>query len=215
MNTCRMFLFFYCRRHRSNLAIDTTVVAGIVDAHITACRKIPALAHAWAIIIPESNLPHIAEGLRESLKDEYKVPRMVFMMEDGHGQGKRRVFDLPGSMTTERNKREAVDILRDQYLRPEQICFNDPFIWVYPDVRIVPDVKLEIMDHLRNFKKKLLPRKERTTAEISEVTYTGKLSGNKNDDFVSALLIAVYNKREFWKEANRAKYGTYWGFGEQ
>lgn len=191
------------------------VVAGVVDAHIRACRQIKAMAHAWAIVIPESNLPHIAEGLRDALKDEYKVPRLVFMMEDGHGKGKQRVFDLPGSMTTERNKREAVDMLRDQYLKTEAICFNEPFITAYPDYRLTPDIKEEIMDQLRNFKKKLLTRKDRNRADINEVTYTGKLTGGKNDDFVSAFLIAVHSQAQFWKEANRAKYGVYWGQGQQ
>ncbi len=198
-----------------SLVLDTVVVAGLIDGHIKACRRIPALAHAWAIVIPESNLPHIAEGLRDALKNEYRVPKLAFMMEDGHGSGKQRIFDLPGSQTTERNKREAVDILRDEYLKPERICFNEPFITVFPDYRLSADIKTDVMDHMRNFKKKLLTRRDRVGAQINEITYTGKLTGVKNDDFVSAFLILMIAVREFWKEANRAKYGVYWGQGQQ
>ena len=191
------------------------MVAGVVDAHIAACRKLRGLENAWAIVIPESNMPHMAMALQDALENDYRTPKCVFMMEDSSStaHGARR-YDLPGSITTHRNKLESVDLLRDQFLKPERCLFHAQFVVAQQELSMLEDVQAEIVAQLRNFKKVRLARRDRAQADINEVTYTGKKTGGKNDDFVSTALISVYNRRLFWQDP-RGVYRAYHGLGEQ
>jgi hypothetical protein len=189
------------------------VVAAVVKAHVEACRRIEALRYALAIIIPEVNMSFAAHDLQERLRDDYQLHNHMFMMQDSSG-GKvsgRRCLDLPGSVTTERNKRESVELLIG-YFEREDICFHESFVVVQSELGHVENVQLEMVKQLRNFKRELVEKKNSEGAVINQVIFTGKNTGERNDDFVATLWIKAYNKREFWRDR---RYRAYWGNGEQ
>jgi hypothetical protein len=185
---------------------------------VEKCRERDSLRYALAIIIPESNLPFVSVELQAMMKDqerpEHYLHNHLFMMEDSGGKnasGGRRL-DLPGSITTHRNKLESVTLLIDQYFKPEAICFHEPFIISQEEITAVESVQLELVAQLRNFKKQRLLKKDSEGNPISQIIFTGKKTGGRNDDFVSALQILVMMKRTFWRDQ---RYAFYHGTGEQ
>lgn len=196
----------------TDACVDTKSVADVLCRHVTACRRLPGLEKALAIIVPEANMPHIAMSLREEVQEVRRLPAVLFMMEDSKGHGQYR--DTAGSITTERNKREAVEMLRELYLKPGQLGFHAKFVCVHFDVGVGVEVKEMLVAHLRNYKFKRIAYKDHGGATRYEIYYSGKWTGDKNDDFVSAILIAVYNKREFWLDKEH-KYRQYQLLGEQ
>jgi hypothetical protein len=157
-------------------------------------------------------MAHISMALRDHVQDELRLPKCLFMMEDSKGKGPYR--DTAGSITSERNKRESAELLRDQYLKPGQACFHARFVTVHLEVAIEQDVKSLLVAQLRNYKMKRIAYKDHGGAQRYEIYFSGKWTGDKNDDFVSAMLIAVYNKREFWLDPD-GKYRAYQQLGEQ
>jgi hypothetical protein len=177
-------------------------VAQVVKMHVDRCRsQIRALKHATAIIIPESNLPFAAVELQRELKSglEAALDNHLFMLEDGGGNGRK---DLPGSVTTHTKKLEMVDLLIKEYLEPRRICYHDPFLCTLEDDSAVPDsVQLEVTRQLRGFKQKRRYRPDADDQVVCQIIYTGKEPVGTNDDFVIALLIAVYYERKFRQDA--------------
>ena len=181
----------------------TSYVAEVVYAHVERCRQITALKRALAIIVPESNLPFAAVDLQKELKYTLRLENHMFMLEDG-GNGRK---DLPGSVTTHTKKLEMVQLLIKHYLQPQRICYHDPFIVVMDEMAGVEDVQLEVTKQLRGFKQK---RRYHTDAEENvacQIIYTGKEPVGTNDDFVMALLIAVYHEKKFREDP---RYAPYW-----
>jgi hypothetical protein len=176
-------------------------VADVVEKHVCECRKLKALSNATAIIIPESNLPFAAVQLQRELKEK-RLENHIFILDDSgrkRGNAGNYVYkDLPGSITTHAKKIEMVQLLIREYLQPGRICYHDPFIvTMEEDSAIVDFVQLEVTRQLRGFKQK---RRYRTDGEDTvrcQIVYTGKEPVGTNDDFVMALLLAVYHERDF------------------
>ncbi len=185
-------------------------MADVVYAHVAKCRALSALAHAKVVIIPESNLPFAAVDLQKELKygnvELCRPPlyNMLFMMEDG-GKGRK---DLPGSVTTHTKKLEMVELLIKQYLRPQRICYHNPFLVVMDDMAGVEDVQLECTKQLRGFKQKRRYRQDADEQVVCQIIYTGKEPVGHNDDFVMALMIACYHEKKFREDARYHAYRT-------
>jgi len=194
----------------THASLDTIAVGAVLYNHILACRRLPGLANALPIVVPEANMAHISMSLRDHVQEELGL-KCLFLMEDNKGKGPYR--DTAGSITSERNKRESAEMLRDLYLKPGLACFHKHFVTVHLEVAIDQDVKSVLVGQMRNYKMKRLAYKDHGGALRYEPYYSGKWTGDKNDDFVSAMLIAVYNKREFWR--NTEKYRVYQRLGEQ
>lgn len=172
-------------------------VAEVVQLHVEKCRSLRALRGATAIIIPESNLPFAATELQRELKDTLKLDNHLFMLEDG-GNGRK---DLPGSVTTHTKKLEMVNLLIKDYLQCNRICYHDPFLVMLEDDSAVPDsVQLEVTRQLRGFKQKRRYKQDAEDQVACQIIYTGKEPVGTNDDFVIALLIAVYYEKKFREE---------------
>jgi hypothetical protein len=174
-------------------------VANVVASHVRKCRELKSLQYAIAIIIPESNLPFCSRELQKDMKEVVRLDNHIFMTEDSSGYGVNGRKDLPGSITTHNKKLEMVDILINTYLQQNRICFHQPFIVSQEDIAGVESVQLEVVSQLRGFKKRRKHKFDADDQVVCQIIYTGKEPAGKNDDFVMALLIAVYNYREFMR----------------
>jgi len=192
----------------------------VVKAHVEACRKYESMRHCLAVIIPEANLPFVSLELAHKLgPNDPEYPKHflhnhLFMTEDSSGKnstGGRRL-DLPGSITTHRNKHQSVNLLIEEYFKPEMILFHEPFVISQKEVTAVENVQLEYVAQIRNFKKQRLQKKDAEGNPINQIIFTGKKTGGRNDDFVSALQMLPFNKRIFF---NDDRYKFYHGTGEQ
>lgn len=178
-------------------------MAEVVQLHVEKCRsEIRALRGATAIIIPESNLPFAAVELQRELKNTLKLENHLFMLEDG-GNGRR---DLPGSVTTHTKKLEMVNLLIKEYLQLNRVCYHAPFMCTLEDDSAVPDsVQLEVTRQLRGFKQRRRYRTDADDQVACQIIYTGKEPVGTNDDFVIALLIAVYYEKKFREDGRYAR----------
>ena len=194
---------------------DPIDVATVMTRHIWDCRQLPGLDYALAIITVESNQPHIASQIEDRV-NEIGLEKVLFLMEGHRGRGPYR--DMPGSVTTEKNKMRAVETLRDLYLKTGNIRLHKHFVTTYWEVSLDPKNRLSVRDtlvnHLRNYKMKRIPRKDHGGSIIYELYYSGKWTGDKNDDFVAALLITITAHNAFWTDAEK-KYQKYHYLGEQ
>lgn len=181
-------------------------VSQLVVQHVIKCREIRHLNYAKVVIIPECNLPHIAQQLQEDIKNVYRLHNHCFMIEDSGKPGAR---DLPGNITTHKSKLEMVHLLKSKYLQTNNIFFYEKFINVrYQDLPF-DDIRLEIMTQLRGFRQKRWYRVNAEGNSICEIIYTGKPpTGDGDDDFVMAILIAVYCERKFFDDK---RYVSEWG----
>jgi hypothetical protein len=181
-------------------------VADVVVSHINRCREIKGLRNALAVIIPESNLPFAAVELQRELKQyNPRLENHMFMLEDGGSSKSTNVKDLPGSVTTHTKKNEMVHLLINQYLQPKQVCFHKPFLVTMEEDSGVPDsVQLEVTRQLRGFKQKRRYRPDAEDQVKCQIIYTGKEPVGTNDDFVMALLIAVYYEKKFREDPRYA-----------
>lgn len=199
----------------SLVLLDPIDVATVIFKHIWACRRIPGLEQALAIVTVESNQAHIASQVQDRVI-EMGLKKTLFLMEDHRGKGPYR--DMPGSVTTEKNKVRSVEALRDLYLKTGNIRFHKHFVTTYWEISLDPNNRLSVRDtlvqHLRNFKMKRIPRKDHGGSIIYELYYSGKWTGDKNDDFVSGLLITLTAHYVFWLDEEK-KYRQYQLMGEQ
>lgn len=155
--------------------LDILLVSAIVASHIEKCRKLSFLRNSLAIVIPESNLPTIAQHLVTGLKD-LQVKNCIFMNEDNN-PGSAQRNDLPGSYTTRNKKSEMVLCLKEDYFRKHRIVFYQDFIVAEKEYSVVEDVKVEFVKQLRGFCQK---RKQTTARDGSiyfENFYLGKIGG--------------------------------------
>ncbi len=143
---------------------------------------------------------HIMIAMRE-----LKVPRCVFMTED-NDKGAAHQYDLPGSITTRRNKPEMVTILIEDYMKKQKLVFFRDFVVAEWESSVVDDVKAEFVKQFRSFLRKKKATKQRDGSTIFETFYTGKHNGG-TDDFVLTLMIGVYMHIIFF---THDKYRMYW-----
>jgi hypothetical protein len=178
-------------------------VAQVVVDHVNRCRQISYLAHALAIIIPESNLPFMATQLQFDIKNKFQLNNHHFPMLDSSGNGQK---DLPGSITTHKKKLEMVHILKENYLKPGRILFHSPFICTHTDLMPFDDIRLEIMKQMRGFRQKRWYKTDAEGNSVCQLIFTGKEPVGQNDDFVIVLLIAVLNEKGFFDDEVNAIY---------
>lgn len=182
-------------------------MAKVVANHLHELRQSRYLANALAVIIPESNLPLIALDLEQTMRG-LKIPNILFMTED---RGNSNALDMPGSVTTVKKKREMVFIMINYYMKISKISFSENFLVSLLENTNLDNVQVEFIQQLRKFsQQRITTRNHRENVDEVHVVYNGKMCG-ANDDFVMALLIAVYHHRVFFKEE---KYSAYW-FGSR
>lgn len=186
------------------------MVGQIVASHIEACRSRPGFRNALAIVIPESNLPSIPEGILRELK-ELRLDNLILMNEDGsdskHGGirvGYNGGKDLAGSRTTRLNKPRMVSNMI-KTLSKSRVIFYKNFVVSQPDYTTVGDIKESIIRQFQDYCRKLHFTLNDPT-KAAEIIYTGKLNNGK-DDFPMAIMINLLMHQVFW---SRAKYKKYW-----
>lgn len=180
-------------------------VAQLLVEHIYQCRRIKHLQYAMPVIIPESNLPYIAQQLQMDVRQMYRES-IVFMMEDA-GSRTAMQKDLPGSVTTHRKKNEMVINLQNKYLKLGKVLFNTMFINVRFDELPFDDIQVEIMKQLRGFRQKRCYKLDTEGNSVCQLIFTGKAPVGQNDDFVMVLLIGCYYQQIFFENPI---YRTYW-----
>ena len=180
------------------------IAAQMVVRHIEACKQLPFLEYALPIIIPESNLPLVAMQLQHTLKHDYKF-RCQFMTEDKNKNDPG--YNLPGAITTHTNKAESVNILIQNYLKPNKIVFYHDFLVEASESAEATsgiNVKREFERQLREFQRIKKYKDGRDGSKYVDFSYHGKVSG-RNDDFVMTLLIAVRMFKVFSEKEKYAK----------
>jgi hypothetical protein len=190
--------------------LDRLHVSQIIANHVLECkRRIPRLQRALPVIIPESNLPCMALEIQRTLKMQLNF-ECIFMTEDKRkGQ---KSGNLPGNITTHRNKEEMVTYFKEKYLATGKIFVRPDFIVASsegPDVTDgVADVKHEFERQMRDFSR--IKRYYRAPDQSTYVRFFhhGKIDG-KNDDFVMALLMAPYMYRIFCASDKYRNVRTY------
>lgn len=173
-------------------------------SHIAKCRTIPFLANCLAIVIPESNMATIAQHIMIAMR-QLQVPRCVFMTED-NDKGAAHQYDLPGSITSRKNKPEMVTMLVEDYMKKQKLVFYQNFVVAEWESAVVEDVKREFVSQMRSFLRKKKAMKQRDGTILFETFYSGKHNGG-TDDFVLTLMIGVYMHHRFF---TNEKYRMYW-----
>lgn len=186
------------------MTLDSILVASIIESHIRKCRSLPFLSNCLAVIIPEANMATIAQHIMIAMR-QLQVPRTIFMTED-NDKGAAHLYDLPGSITTRRNKPEMVTVLIEDYMKKQKLVFYRNFVVAEQESSVVEDVKAEFVKQLRGFLRKKKAQKNRDGSTYFETFYTGKNNGN-TDDFVLTLMIGVYMHHRFFTSE---KYRQYW-----
>ena len=154
----------------TNFFKDAILVGSIVASHINKCKKLSYLKNALPVVIPEANLPTIAQNILYAMRD--LQVNCVFMNEDDN-KGSEQRNDLPGSITTRRNKVEMVLLLVEEYMKKRRLVFNREFIVAEPEYSVVEDVKGEYVKQLRNFCQKRKQKVDRDGTIFFETFYTG------------------------------------------
>lgn len=131
------------------------------------------MKNATTVIIPEANLPTIAQNIVRVMRD-LMVPNCVFMNEDNNKGSKQR-NDLPGSITTRANKVEMVNILIEDYMKKHRVVFCRDFLVAEPEYSTVENVKSEYVKQLRNFCRKRKQMNARDGTAYFETFYTGNI----------------------------------------
>lgn len=183
---------------------DHLLVAQILHHHIITCRKrLGYLKNSLAVVIPEANLVGVAQNIVDGIR---KIgTERVFFMNNDDNKGNELKYNLPGTITTRKNKPEMVTMLINDYFLKKNIVFNNEFIVSQQEFATVDDLQGEMIKQLRNFCEKKVLRTNRNGEFFFEITYTGKI-GNGNDDFVTTLLIGVYMHKMFFTEKQFMKY---------
>lgn len=99
-----------------------------------------------------------------------------------------------------------IHLLRDKYLKANNIGFYHDFVTANRERAIVDDMQEEMLKELRLFNKRLVIQNNRDGSVHNDIFYTGKLTGG-NDDFVMALAMGVYWKEIFF---TNDKYRPEW-----
>jgi hypothetical protein len=190
--------------------LDSLHVSAVLANHIRHCRaqrfgenRTRYLHDAYAIVIVEANLPTIADEILEKIKIA-NVPRVKFMTQvDNKNSSIRR--DVPGSMTTGKNKPIMAKLLID-YMKNGHIVFCKDFVVCELELCPFADTQKEVVSHLRNFCLRRKPIKARDGTIIYERHFSGKFNGH-DDDFVLAIMIALFNHGVFFSDK---RYRAYW-----
>ena len=141
-------------------------------------------------------------NLQETLRRMGCSP--LFMIEDkGSANSKER--DLPGTITTRKHKVAMINLLKEKYLKRGNIGFFDAFVTANHERSKFDDIRKEIIEELRRFNRKLIPKLDDERELYYEIIYNGK--GGGNDDYVLALAIGAYWKEIFFTDK---RYQTYW-----
>lgn len=188
----------------SSFLKEHLLVAQIIASHIEKCRSRRFLRNAWAVVIPEANLPTIAQNIMNAVR-ELKVPRCIFMTED-NDKGSAYQYDLPGSITTRRSKPQMVTLLIEDYMKKQRLVFYHDFIVAEWEYAVVDNIKNEFIKQMRGFLKKKKAMRQRDGTILYETFYSGKHNG-QNDDFVLTLMIGIFMRERFFKNE---KYRPYW-----
>lgn len=182
--------------------LDSIEVAEVVISHINQCRKYTPLKTAQVVIIPEANLSGHCLNLQETLRRMGHTP--LFMIED-KGSVNSRERDLPGTITTRKHKIAMINLLKEKYLKRGNIGFFHAFVTANHERSKFDDIKKEVIEELRRFNRKLIPKTDDEGELYYEIIYNGK--GGGNDDYVLALAIGVYWKEIFFTDK---RYQLYW-----
>ena len=177
-------------------------MADVVRRHVLKCRENPFLYGAKAIIIPESNMGTTAQELDKELRGAYRFENKLVMYEDngnkGHGGGVQ--YDMPGSVTTNRNKVDMVARIIKYYMQPNKIFFFKHFVSAHEgNVASIFNIKKEFVRQLRVFSK----IKEEVNTGGCKVSYSGKRI-DSDDDLVITLLLGVFMYNIFMTEQDYA-----------
>lgn len=183
--------------------LDSILVGSIIASHIEKCRTLPFLRNSLAVIIPEANMATIAQHIMISMR-QLHVPNCVFMTED-NDRAAAHQYDLPGSITTRRNKPEMVTLLIEDYMKKQRLVFFRDFVVAEPESSVVDDVKGEFVKQMRSFLRRKKAVKQRDGSVLFETFYTGKHNGG-TDDFVLTLMIGVFMQRRFFTSEKYRMY---------
>lgn len=126
-----------------------------------------------AIVIVEANLPTVAEAVRDAMKDR-GTPHVMFMNESTSKES-AQARDLPGSVTTRRNKPEYFRLLIDNYMIPKKLVFYKHFLVAESRLGYINDVRGEYVKQLRNFCQKKVERTDSDGTTFFEIFFYGKV----------------------------------------
>lgn len=161
----------------------------MIETHVAKCKEIPFLRYALPIIIPESNLPTMAAELQRTLKLNLQM-KCQFMTEDKRKHSMEA--QLPGNITTHKNKIEMINLLINTYLKPGRICLYHDFVVTVSEgeeATQIVNVKQELIRQMRDFARIKRIKTASDGSQRCEFVFNGKTKG-ANDDLVMAILMS-------------------------
>jgi hypothetical protein len=169
------YVLFYAHLSRppalANSCLDIVLVSQVIASHIAACRALSFLKQALVVVIPEANLPTIAQHIEKGVH-QLGVLNVLFMNEDNNASSEQR-NDLPGTITTRKLKMAMMTRMIRDYMEPAKLGFYKQFITAEPEVSVHDDNKRELVKELRNHVQKRLLRTDRDGTPYFEIFYTG------------------------------------------
>jgi hypothetical protein len=161
--------------------------------HVTTLRG------ATFVLNVESNMGYVADSLDTYMRNHAAhLPRLFVLRQDrrrkrqeggaGGGATDVEVQYTAGTRTTQRNKKEMVDVFNSM-LRGGLVHFGQPLL-ALGGADMAQRWRTELVSELRTFKREMRasPARGQTTAPVREI-FSGKYGRNR-DDWVMATLIA-------------------------
>lgn len=140
----------------------------------------------------------MAQELDRELKGPYRFENKLVMYEDNanKGGGGGIQHDMPGSVTTNRNKIDMVETLIKYYMKANKLFFYKDFISAHEgNVESIFNIRKEFVRELRVYSK----IKEEVASGGCKVSYSGKRI-DSDDDLVITLMLCVWMKHLFFSD---------------
>lgn len=152
----------------------------LLRSHIVEVRKLHGFDQAMAIVIVESNLPHVAPAIAQYISSS-SLPNVIMMREDVEPY--HSVEIRPGSRTNEKNRVAMLEMLRD-FIARRAMLVHKHFVNSQPEYSMYVDPERQMFNQLRGFTLVSIVNARDATARTKKV-YTGKLNGGKDDACMS------------------------------
>lgn len=174
----------------------------MLRSHILAVRRLKGFETAMAVVISESNLPHVAPAIAQFIASS-SLPNVIMMREDLEPYYGTEI--RPGSRTNEKNRIAMIEMFKER-LDKRRVRVHRHFVNSLPEYSMYVDPERQMFNQLRSFTLVTIVNPRDATAR-AKMVYTGKLNGGK-DDCPMSLSDNCYHHAVFMTDDRYAKYRT-------
>lgn len=173
----------------------TEDASAVIQEHIKALRRNPALSSAVAVLIVESNMPMVAESIRRQL--QFRIERLCVLAQD---PDPRHQFALrTGTRTTRENKPAMIYALSELFSR-RAVSFAHQFTTIKKnDLGEAVNVPEKFIKQLTCYKRTIMPPKPSSRTQEYQAIYKGKDDNGDRvpDDLILSTGFIVLNREVF------------------